>query len=70
MISIEVGGQRGTSGAGSGFVVTLDGYAMTNSHVAKKIRVRTPAGERVDAQVVGDDPATDLTIEIPPALAA
>ncbi len=65
VISIEVGRQRGTSGAGSGFVVTPDGYAMTNSHVvstAKKIRVRTPAGETVDAQVVGDDPATDLAV--------
>jgi S1-C subfamily serine protease len=65
VISIEIGGQRGTSGAGSGFVVTPDGYAMTNSHVvstAKKIRVRTPAGETVDAQVVGDDPATDLAV--------
>jgi len=64
VISIEVGGHRG-SGAGSGFVVTPDGYAMTNSHVvssAKKIRVRTPAGETADAQVVGDDPATDLAV--------
>ena len=64
VISIEVGGQRG-GGAGSGFIVTPDGYAMTNSHVvstAKKIRVRTPAGETVEAQVVGDDPATDLAV--------
>ena len=64
VISIEVGGHRG-GGAGSGFIVTPDGYAMTNSHVvstAKKIRVRTPAGETVSAQVVGDDPATDLAV--------
>ncbi len=63
-ISIEVGGKRG-SGAGSGFIVTPDGYAMTNSHVvsgARKIRVRTPAGETALAQVVGDDPATDLAV--------
>ena len=64
VISIEVGGQRG-SGAGSGFIVTPDGYAMTNSHVvsnARKIKVRTPTGETLDAQVVGDDPATDLAV--------
>ncbi len=64
VVSLEVS-QRGPSGAGSGFVVTPDGYILTNSHVvsnARKIRVRTPAGEVVDARVVGDDPATDLAV--------
>jgi S1-C subfamily serine protease len=65
VVSIEVAGKRGPSGAGSGFVVTPDGYVMTNSHVvsgAKKIRVRTPAGEVTEGQVMGDDPATDLAV--------
>jgi len=38
---------------------------MTNSHVVssgKKIRVRTPSGETAEAQVMGDDPATDLAL--------
>jgi len=64
VISLEIGGQRG-GGAGSGFMVTPDGYAMTNSHVvsgARKIRVRTPAGETAAAHIVGDDPATDLAV--------
>jgi len=64
VVSIEVQ-QRGPSGAGSGFIVTPDGYILTNSHVvssAKKIRVRTAAGETVDARIVGDDPATDLAV--------
>jgi S1-C subfamily serine protease len=63
VVSIEVGGNRG--GAGSGFVVTPDGYVMTNSHVVsnqRAIRVRTPAGETVEGQVMGDDPATDLAL--------
>jgi S1-C subfamily serine protease len=64
VVSLEVH-QRGPAGAGSGFVVTPDGYVMTNSHVvanARQIKVRTSAGEIVDARVMGDDPATDLAL--------
>jgi S1-C subfamily serine protease len=65
VVSIEVGSGRGPAGAGSGFVVTPDGYVMTNSHVVsagKSLKVRTPAGETVEARVVGDDPGTDLAL--------
>jgi S1-C subfamily serine protease len=65
VVSIEIANKRGPSGAGSGFVVTPDGYVMTNSHVvsgAREIRVRTPAGEIAKGQVMGDDPATDLAL--------
>ncbi|MEO8707077.1 MAG: trypsin-like peptidase domain-containing protein [Kofleriaceae bacterium] len=65
VVSIEVGGKLRGGGAGSGFVVTPDGYVMTNSHVVsgqRSIRVRTPAGETVDGQLMGDDPATDLAL--------
>jgi S1-C subfamily serine protease len=67
VVAIELGAARGShpGGAGSGFVVTPDGYVMTNSHVvsgARTIKVKTPAGETADAQVVGDDPATDLAV--------
>jgi S1-C subfamily serine protease len=64
VVSLEVH-QRGPAGAGSGFVVTPDGYVMTNSHVvsnARTIKVRTPGGEILDGQVMGDDPATDLAL--------
>ncbi|MBS1118805.1 MAG: periplasmic serine protease [Deltaproteobacteria bacterium] len=65
VVSIEVGhGGRG-GGAGSGFVVTPDGYVMTNSHVVsnqRKIRVRTSGGETIEGQVMGDDPPTDLAL--------
>ncbi len=65
VVSLEIGGARGPSGAGSGFAVTPDGYVMTNSHVvhgARSIKLRTPTGETLDAQLVGDDPATDLAL--------
>jgi S1-C subfamily serine protease len=67
VVAIEVAAARGhrSGGSGSGFVVTPDGYVMTNSHVvsgARAIRVKTPAGETSDARIVGDDPASDLAV--------
>ena len=55
-------------GAGSGVVVTPDGYLLTNSHVVNgagkvaDVRVRTTAGEVLTGHVVGDDPATDVAV--------
>ena len=52
-------------GMGSGFVLTPDGYALTNSHVVggrQKLRAVTADGDSLDAQLIGDDPATDLAL--------
>jgi S1-C subfamily serine protease len=65
VVSLEIKAKRGQGGAGSGFVVTPDGYVMTNSHVVAsggEIRVRTSTGETITGRVVGDDPATDLAL--------
>lgn len=52
-------------GSGSGFIVLPEGYAITNSHVAagrKRFVAQTDDGDRIDAKLVGDDPATDLAL--------
>jgi S1-C subfamily serine protease len=63
---VSLSGLRGDrGGSGTGFLITPDGYAVTNSHVVggrEKLLAETIEGDRVEAAVIGDDPATDLAL--------
>jgi len=65
VICIEPPRGENRGGAGSGVLLTPDGYALTNSHVAngrRKLTAVTEEGDRLDAELVGDDPHTDLAL--------
>ena len=52
-------------GTGSGFVISTDGYLITNNHVvagATMIDVNLPDGREVKATLIGRDPATDIAV--------
>jgi len=69
VVSVYTGGAeeaaRARGGAGSGVVVTPDGYLLTNEHVVQRVseaRVSFVDGRSVSAVVAGRDPATDLAV--------
>ena len=52
-------------GEGSGFIISADGYAVTNDHVVKdadEVIVKTSDGKEYNADVVGTDSKTDLAL--------
>ena len=58
-------GPRPTQAQGSGFVISADGYVVTNNHVvdgADKVQVSFDEQNKFEATVVGTDPRTDIAL--------
>jgi serine protease Do len=58
-------GEMKTPALGSGFVISKDGFILTNNHVidkATEIKVKLENGKEYDATVIGHDPKTDLAL--------
>jgi serine protease Do len=59
------GGRSFTTGQGSGFFISADGYAVTNNHVvdkAESVQVTSDDGKTYTAKVIGTDPRTDVAL--------
>jgi S1-C subfamily serine protease len=65
VIAVTRQAEAGQGGIGSGVLIGPGGYALTNSHVAggrKRLLATTTDGDQLDAELIGDDPATDLAL--------
>src|SRR5919202_3492725 len=65
VVTVDVSSQSEGPGGGSGFVLDDRGHIATNQHVVKgadSVSVRFSSGAREEADVVGEDPSTDVAV--------
>ncbi|MDR3462138.1 MAG: trypsin-like peptidase domain-containing protein [Beijerinckiaceae bacterium] len=65
VLRVETAGKGRQGGIGSGVIIADDGLVLTNSHVvagARRVRLVLAEGRATDAEVIGDDPETDLAL--------
>jgi S1-C subfamily serine protease len=56
---------QGPDATGSGFLISPEGFVVTNSHVvtqARDIEVNLPDGNSYQATLIGEDPSTDIAV--------
>jgi serine protease Do len=61
-VNVDEGGRQS---AGTGFVISDDGFAVTNAHVvgdAQQVKTEFNDGRKLDARVVGRDPSADVAV--------
>ncbi|HET6705188.1 S1C family serine protease [Amycolatopsis sp.] len=67
VVELQVSGAQG-AGEGSGFVISTDGYILTNNHVVEvganggQIQAVFQDGKKAAAKIVGRDPTTDIAV--------
>jgi serine protease Do len=64
-VEYDQGREIKREGAGSGTIITPEGHVLTNHHVAGRTRLivcTLPNKEEIDADVVGTDPLSDITV--------
>jgi serine protease Do len=57
--------QEQVKSLGSGFIISSDGYILTNEHVvtdAKEVIITMTGGEKVEAEIIGTDPKSDVAL--------
>jgi serine protease Do len=63
--NLPFGQSQPRQGAGSGVIISKDGYIVTNNHVvdfADRVTIRMMDGAEYEAEIIGRDPSTDLAV--------
>jgi S1-C subfamily serine protease len=65
VVSVDVASSESGPGGGSGFVLDEQGHIVTNQHVvdeAENVSIEFASGIREEAEIVGEDPSTDVAV--------